>query len=62
MYGSLNINCCMIVILNIFVTENLSLKMCVSCYISRKNNTRGVQKVLEIDIQKIHKALEFDLI
>jgi len=25
-------------------------------------NTRGVQKVLQIDIQKIHKALEFDLI
>jgi len=24
--------------------------------------TRGVQKVLQIDIQKIHKALEFDLI
>jgi len=24
--------------------------------------TRGVQKVLQIDIQKIHKALEFDFI
>jgi len=25
-------------------------------------HTRGVQKVLQIDIQKIHKALEFDFI
>jgi len=25
-------------------------------------STRGVQKVLQIDIQKIHKALEFDFI
>jgi len=24
--------------------------------------TKGVQKVLQIDIQKIHKALEFDFI
>jgi len=24
--------------------------------------TRGVQKVLQIDFQKIHKALEFDFI
>jgi len=27
-----------------------------------EKRTRGVQKVLQIDIQKIHKALEFDLI
>jgi len=27
-----------------------------------KRLTRGVQKVLQIDIQKIHKALEFDFI
>jgi len=25
-------------------------------------NTRGVQKVLQIEIQKIYKALEFDFI
>jgi len=30
--------------------------------ISKGMNTRGVQKVLQIDIQKIHKALEFDFI
>jgi len=28
----------------------------------RAHHTRGVQKVLQIDIQKIHKALEFDFI
>jgi len=28
----------------------------------RSRYTRGVQKVLQIDIQKIHKALEFDFI
>jgi len=26
------------------------------------SNTRGVQKVLQIDIEKIHKALQFDFI
>jgi len=30
--------------------------------ISGREYTRGVQKVLQIDIQKIHKALEFDFI
>jgi len=56
---------------NILIFENLSEQLMWLCCQSkctltktraRCTCTRAVQKVLQIDIQKIHKALEFDLI